>query len=270
MKCGSGSPASSGGHYRGAVRTLVGLLLVLTGSFLTIIGLLGAIGTGITLRVLPGRKVVDIAALPARSGSAGPAAGPERVVVRGIAAAGPGGTFTAPLSGAECVWYLVTQTAVEGERRSTVDRYAPQPFTLRDAAGTGVLVGPTCPALEQIAPSFRETREDPHPWFDEAPDAAGAVEVFEFVLAAGADVIASGDLAAAPDGSAALAGNVSLSSGGDEAAAGDPARRALHRNLAMALAGFLLIVVGALILSTVDEDDFDDEPLSPPGFVSPQ
>jgi hypothetical protein len=63
---------------------------------------------------------------------------------------------------------------------------------------------------------------------------------------------------------------VALSAGGDEAAAGDPARRTLPRSLAMAVAGIALIVLGAVTLSFVDEDDFDDNPNQHPGFETPQ
>lgn len=247
------------------VRTLIGLPLVLTGSFLAIIGLLGAIGTGLTLKVLPGRKVVDIAGLPA-AGSDSPS---DRVVVRGTVAAGPGGTYRSPLSDTECAWYLVTQSVLADGERATVDRYPPQPFALRDARGESVLVGPHCPALEQIPPTFRETRADPHPWFDEAPALTGEVEVLEFVLAAGADLLAAGDLGPAVDGSRTLTGEVSLSAGGDAAAAGDPGRRTIRRDISLAVAGLVLLGVGSLLLSVIDESDFDenDHPLSPTAII---
>ena len=253
------------------MRTLIGLLSVLTGSFFAIIGLLGAMGSALTLKLLPGRGVERISELRARSArSASSKFGPPRVVVRGTVAAGPGGTYRAPLSDAECVWYLATQTVVEGGRRATVDRFAPMPFALRDAEGHRVLVGPDCPALEQLPPSYRETRTEPHPWFDEAPGLSGGVEVFEFLLTEGSDLLAAGDLGTSPDGEPALGGEVTLSAGGDAAAAGDPVRRKLPRDLMMAVAGIVLIVMGAVVLSYVDEDDFDDDQQIRPGFVTPQ
>ncbi len=260
-------------HYGGRVRTLIGLVSVLCGSFLAIIGLLGAMGSALTLKLLPGRGVEDIATLPARSArSAGSKYGPARVVVRGTVAPGPGGTYRAPLSDQECVWYLATQTVASGGRRATVDRFAPLPFSLSDAEGHQVLIGPNCPALEQIAPSFRESRPDPHPWFDEAPDLTGdgspTIEVFEFLLTEGADLLAAGDLGMNPQGDPVLGGDVTLSAGGDDAAAGDPAGRRLPRNLGIAFAGLALIVLGAVTLSYVDEDDFDKD--VPPGFSTPQ
>lgn len=257
------------------MRTLIGLLSVLTGSFLAIIGLLGAMGSALTLKLLPGRGVEEIAALPARSArSASSKFGPPRVVVRGAVAPGPGGTYRAPLSDQECVWYLATQTVVDGARRATVDRFAPMPFALRDTDGHSVLVGPECPALEQLAPSFRERRSEPHPWFDEAPTLpggpAGEVEVFEFLLTEGSDLLAAGDLGTTAAGEPALAGDVTLSAGGDAAASGDPARRKLPRDLVMAFAGLALIIMGAVVLSYVDEGDFDDDQQIRPGFVTPQ
>lgn len=262
-------------HYVGAMKTLIGLLSVLTGSFLAIIGLLGAMGSALTLKLLPGRGVEEIAKLPERSAkSAGSKYGAPRVVVRGTVAPGPGGTYRSPLSDQECVWYLATQTVADGGRRATVDRFAPLPFTLSDAQGRQVLVGPHCPALEQLAPSFRESRTDPHPWFDEAPELAGAsppaVEVYEFVLTAGSDLLAAGDLGMNPQGEPVLGGEVTLSAGGDAAAAGDPAKRRLPRDLGMAAAGLALIVLGAVTLSYVDEDDFDNDQPVPPGFSTPQ
>jgi hypothetical protein len=263
----------SAAHYGGGVKTLIGLLSVLVGSFLAIIGLLGAMGSALTLKLLPGRRVETIANLPARaSGAKTSKYGAPRVVVRGTVGAGPGGTYRAPLSDQECVWYLATQTATAGGRRMAVDHFAPAPFVLRDEAGNSVLVGPECPALEQIAPSFRERRTGPHPWFT---DTAGLgadvdVEVFEFLLTEGADLLAAGDLHTAADGQPTLDGSVALSAGGDEAAAGDPARRTLPRSLAMAVAGIALIVLGAVTLSFVDEDDFDDNPNQHPGFETPQ
>lgn len=255
------------------MKTLIGLLCVLTGSFLAIIGLLGAMGSALTLKLLPGRRVETISNLPERSARSRSAKyGRPRVVVRGTAGAGPGGTFQAPLSGQDCVWYLTTQTARAGGRRVAVDRYAPAPFALRDAEGNTVLVGPQCPALEQIAPAFREKRSGPHPWFGSGATlgADDPVEVFEFVLTEGTDVLAAGDLATGADGRLALEGSVALSAGGDEAAAGDPARRTLPRSLGMAVAGIVLIVMGAVVLSFVDEDDFDDNPDQHPGFATPQ
>ena len=253
------------------MRTLIGLLSVLTGSFLAIIGLLGAMGSALTLKLLPGRGVEEIAALPGRSArSATSRFGPPRVVVRGAVAPGPGGTYRAPLSDQECVWYLATQTVVDGGRRATVDRFAPMPFALLDGEGHSVLVGPECPALEQVAPSFREKRAEPHPWFDEAPTLSGEVEVFEFLLTEGSDLLAAGDLGLTPAGEPALAGDVTLSAGGDAAAAGDPARRKLPRDLVMAFAGLALIIMGAVVLSYVDEGDFDEDQQIRPGFVTPQ
>ena len=261
------------------MKTLIGLLSVLTGSFLAIIGLLGAMGATLTLKLLPGRRVVEIATLPERvtarsARAADPQTLPDRVVVRGIVGPGPGGTFRAPLSDQECVWYLVTQTAADGPRRATVDRYAPAPFALRDAEGRAVLVGPACPGLEQIAPSFREIRPEPHPWFDEAPqlgaEGPAEVEVFEFVLTEGADLVAAGDLAEGADGAPALGGDVTLSGGGDAAAAGDPARKTLPRNLGLATAGIALVVMGAVVLSLVDESDYQEKPNQHPGFATPQ
>ncbi len=258
------------------MRTLIGLLSVLTGSFLAIIGLLGAMGSALTLKLLPGRGVEEIAKLPERAArSAKSKYGAPRVVVRGTVAAGPDGLYRAPLSESECVWFLATQTVSANGRRATVDRYAPAPFALQDAEGNRVLIGPECPALEQIAPSFRETRAESHPWFDESPqlpgtNTAGEIDVFEFVLTEGSDLLAAGDLTQTPDGTPALAGEVTLSAGGDAAASGDPARRRLPRDVAMAVAGIALCVMGAIILSYVDEDDFAPDRNIRPGFVTPQ
>jgi hypothetical protein len=221
---------------------LAGLILVLTGSFLAIIGTLGAIGAGLQLRLLPGRTVTSVDKL--RTTAPG-----RRVVVRGTVAAGPAGTLHAPLSGRECVWYLASQSAVDGERRDTVERFPAEPFTLVDREGRRVLVGPRCPALEQIAPSWRAGRPDGHPWFDRAPDAPGEVEVLEFVLTGGEDLLAAGDLATASDGMPALSGEVALSAGGDAAALGDPAARTWRRDLRLAFAGFVLIATGSILLS---------------------
>ncbi|MGQ0630930.1 MAG: hypothetical protein ACT4P1_07795 [Sporichthyaceae bacterium] len=269
---------------------LLGLLLVLTGSFLAIVGSMGAIGSGFTLRLLPGRKVSAIAGLDGgpyyspdvEDGAAAdgaPAKAATRVVVRGRAGIGPGGTYTAPLSGQECVWYLASQTAVvDGERR-TVDRFSAEPFTLRDSAGAVVLVGPACPGLDQIPPVFRERRTDPHPWFDAAPtgavgtDADGtdnAIEVFEFVVTADTDLLASGDLGANSDGTPALTGELTLSAGGDAVAAGDPARRNLRRDLILLGAGAALIGAGSLILGFADQDDYLQDVPQRPGLVSPR
>lgn len=262
-----------GPHYGGGVKTLIGLLSVLTGSFLAIIGLLGAMGSALTMKLLPGRRVETIANLPERSAKAKSSKyGQPRVVVRGTVSAGPGGTFRSPLSDQECVWYLATQTAASQGRRVAVDQFAPAPFLLADGDGNTVLVGPECPALEQIAPTFREKRTGPHPLFAETEGLGADVpfEVFEFVLAEGADVLAAGDLATASDGTLSLGGAVALSAAGDAAAEGDPAGKTLPRNLAMAVAGIVLIVMGALVLSYVDEDDFDDNPNQRPGFATPQ
>jgi hypothetical protein len=226
------------------VLVLGGLVCVLTGSFLAIIGMLGAVGAGLQLRLLPGRAPVSINSLAAAEAKPG-----SRVVVRGTVAAGPGGTQPAPLSGRSCVWYLASQSAVADGQRPTVDRYSAQPFALVDAAGRRVLVGPVCPALEQIPPSFRADGPDPHPWFDEAPAAAGEVQVLEFSLTGGEDLLAAGELAASADGTPVLGGEVTLSGGGDAAAFGDPARRTWRRDLMLAGAGVVLIAAGSLMLS---------------------
>lgn len=265
---------------------LLGLLLVLTGSFLAIVGSMGAIGSGFTLRLLPGRKVTAITGLEAglyyspdvdgdgARVDVAPAKAATRVVVRGRAGTGPGGTYIAPLSGQECVWYLASQTAVVDGERMTVDRFSAEPFTLRDAAGAVVLVGPACPGLDQIAPVFRETRTDPHPWFDAAPTSAAgpdhAIEVFEFVVIADADLLASGDLGASGDGRPVLTGELTLSAGGDAAAAGDPARRNLRRDLILLGAGAALIGAGSLLLGFADQDDYLQDVPQRPGLVSPE
>jgi hypothetical protein len=227
------------------VVVLAGLLLVLAGSFLAIIGTLGAIGAGVQMRLLPGRTVIPFEKLP-RSARG------RRVVVRGTVAAGPGGTVRAPLSGRECVWYLASQSATDGTRRDTVETFSAQPFALVDLGGRRVLVGPRCPALEQIAPSWRAGRQDGHPWFERAPETVGEVEVLEFVLVGGEDLLAAGDVGTTIDGSAVLAGEVALSAGGDVAALGDPAGRTWRRDLRLALAGFVLIAGGAVLLSVAD------------------
>jgi hypothetical protein len=226
------------------VLVLAGLVCVLTGSFLAIIGMLGAVGAGLQMRLLPGRKPVDmdsVAPAEAKPGS--------RVVVRGTVVAGPGGVLRAPLSGTACVWYLASQSAVADGERSTVDRYSPAPFALQDAAGRRVLVGPVCPALEQIAPSYRMEADAPHPWFDEAPTTVGSVQVLEFSLAGGEDLLAAGEVGSAPDGTPTLGGEVTLSGGGDAAALGDPAQHTFQRDLLLAGAGLALIALGSLCLS---------------------
>jgi hypothetical protein len=226
------------------VLVLAGLIFVLTGSFLAIIGLLGAVGSGLQLKLLPGRTPVTIDSLAPAEAKPG-----SRVVVRGTVAAGPGGTLHAPLSGADCVWYLASQSSITDGARSTVERYSAQPFELRDATGRRVLVGPVCPALEQIPPTYRTETEEPHPWFDESPAGAGAVQVFEFSLAGGEDLLAAGELGATPDGTPTLGGEVTLSGGGDAAALGDPAQRSFRRDLIVAGAGVALVSVGSLFLS---------------------
>ncbi|MGQ0626064.1 MAG: hypothetical protein ACT4PP_15630, partial [Sporichthyaceae bacterium] len=242
-----------------------------TGSFLALVGFMGALGAGLTLRLLPGRKLTSIALLTDPDSGAPPA---NRVVVRGTAAPGPGGIYRAPLSGRECVWSLATQTALVDGQRSSVDRFPAEPFTLRGEGGDLVLVGPACPGLDQIAPVFREVRNDPHPWFDAAPAVpAGAphsIEVYEFVVTAGSDLLASGDRGPAHDGTPALTGELTLSAGGDVAAAGDPARRNLRRDLILAGAGAFLIGAGSLILGVVDSEDYIQDAPQQPGLVSPE
>ncbi|MGQ0844307.1 MAG: hypothetical protein ACT4QF_09230 [Sporichthyaceae bacterium] len=234
---------------------LVGIVLVLSGSFLAIIGLVGAIGSGLQLKLLPGRSLLPIAALPGAKRRVG-----ERVVIRGAVAAGPGATVRAPLSGVECVWYLTTQTADNGQRVNTIERYSPQPFVLQ-ADGASALVGPTCPALEQIKPVFRETRPDPHPWFDEAPDLPGEIHVYEFVLTGGEDLLAAGELSLA-GGTPALTGPVTLSAGGDAAALGDPVRSVWQRDLRLAVLGAVLIAAGSGIISVADKGENENYPRS--------
>jgi hypothetical protein len=226
------------------VLVLAGLVFVLTGSFLAIIGMLGAGGSGLQLKLLPGRAPVTIDSLAPADAKPG-----SRVVVRGTVSAGPGGTLRAPLSGADCVWYLASQSAVADGARSTVERYSAEPFELRDATGRRVLVGPVCPALEQLPPTYRTDSDLPHPWFDEAPATPGTVQVFEFSLAGGEDLLAAGELGSAPDGTPTLGGEVTLSGGGDAAALGDPAHRTFHRDLVVAGAGVALIALGSLFLS---------------------
>lgn len=228
---------------------LAGLILVLTGSFLAIIGTLGAVGTGIYLKVLPGRGVEAIGAVQ-RSKKFG-----RRTVVRGKVEPGPGGTLRAPLSGRDCVWYLATQSAGDGAARATVDRYSTTPFTLADGAGYRLLVGPHCPALEQIAPSWREVRTDGHPWFAEAPGATGEVQVLEFILTGGEDLVAAGEVTATAEGGSALGGEVALSAGGDAAALGDPAGRTFQRDLRLAVGGLALIIAGSLCMNASAHPD---------------
>lgn len=242
---------------------LVGIVLVLGGAFLAIIGLLGAIGSGLQLKLLPGRSVLEIGVLPEAKRRVG-----ERVVVRGTVAAGPGGTFRAPLSGQECVWYLTTQTADNGERVNTVERYSPEPFVLRAPDGATALIGPKCPALEQIRPVFRETRTDPHPWFDEAPDLPGEIHVYEFVLTGDEDLIAAGVLNL--DGAGpTLTGEVTLSAGGDAAALGDPANTIWRRDLRLAVLGLALIAAGSLIISVADKGENENYPRSSAAPLNP-
>jgi hypothetical protein len=227
------------GGYGEGVLVLLGLVLVLAGTFLAILGTLGAIGASLRAYPLPGRRVTPIPKL-------GGAPTGRRVVVRGRSAAGPGGGYAAPLSGTACVWYLASQTSVRDGRRQTVDRFPAEPFALVDSAGARVLVGPRCPALEQIAPSAREVRSQPHPWFDEAVN-GDEVEVFEFVVAEGTELVASGELSRSADGSPHLGGEVALSAA-PEAAAGDPARARLRRDMVSAFGGWALVIAGALIL----------------------
>jgi hypothetical protein len=234
------------------------MLLVLFGSFLAIIGLLGAVGSGLQLKLLPGRELMEIGKLPTAKRRAG-----ERVVVRGTVAAGPGGTTRAPLSGLECVWHLTTQTADDGTRVNTVERYSSAPFVLHAPDGPSVLVGPQCPALEQIAPVYRETRTEPHPWFDEAPDLPGEIHVYEFVLTGGEDLLAAGELRLEEGTSPALAGPVTLSAGGDAAALGDPVRSLWRRDLRLAVAGLVLIALGSVIIGVAPDGETrrDDQPV---------
>jgi hypothetical protein len=229
----------SNSRYRGGVLVLLGLILVLTGAFLAILGTLGAIGASLRGSVGPGRTVTPITKL--RRAGLG-----QRVVVQGTAAAGPAGGYTAPLSGTACVWYLASQTAARDGDRQTVDRFPPEPFTLVDPEGARVLVGPRCPALEQIRPSAREVRSSAHPWFDEGVSGP-EVEVYEFAVPGGTALVASGELAVADDGTPHVTGEVALSAA-EQAAAGDPGRRAFRRDLFRALTGWLLIFAGALIL----------------------
>ena len=226
----------------------LGTVLVLAGTFLGLIFTLSAVGSGIQVHVLPGRRVTAVAKLGTTGG---------RVVVQGRAEAGPAGTYQAPLSGAECVWYLASRSrvaaAVGGDDagRSTVDRYPDQPFTLVDPAGNRVLVGPRCPALEQIPPSFRSVGEGDHPWFGAAAEAsaddAESVEVYEFVVTAGTALVAAGDLTRTADGTPHLDGDVVLSAL-PAAAEGDPARARFRRDVIRAVIGWALVILGALLL----------------------
>jgi hypothetical protein len=225
--------------YGEGVLVLLGLVLVLTGAFLAILGTLGAIGASLRGYAGPGRAVTPIAKLPGAEPG-------QRVVVAGMTAAGPGGPYAEPLSGKACVWYLASQTAVRDGERQTVDRFPAEPFALVDAAGGRVLVGPRCPALEQVAPTVREVRAEPHPWFDEQVS-GDEVEVFEFLLEEGTRLVASGELASAADGTPAVTSDVALSA--DPAMfAGDPARRAIRRDVVRAFGGWGLVLAGALIL----------------------
>jgi len=221
------------------VLVLLGLILVLTGAFLAIMGTAAAIGVSLRGSALPGRGLTEIPKLAKATTG-------RRVVVRGRAAAGPGGESPAPLSGTPCVWYLASQSVVREGERETVERFSAEPFALVDASGARVLVGPRCPALEQIAPSAREVRSSPHPWFDE-PVSGDEVEVYEFVVATGAELVASGELARAADGTSHVAGEVVLSAA-PEAAAGDAARAGVRRDLVRAFGGWALVLAGALIL----------------------
>jgi hypothetical protein len=221
------------------VLVLLGLILVLTGAFLAILGTVGAIGASLRGRALPGRGVTSIRKLPrATLGS--------RVVVAGKAAAGPGGEYQAPLSGTACVWWLASQSVARDGERETVERFSAEPFALVDGSGARVRVGPRCPALEQIPPSAREVRSQPHPWFDEAVS-GDRVEVFEFAVTSGTSLAASGQLARAADGTPHVTGEVALSAAPD-AAAGDPARREVRRDVVRAFGGWAMVLAGALIL----------------------
>jgi len=218
------------------VLTLLGIVLVVTGALLAIIGTLGAIGSSLQVRTVPGRVVQPTKELGGVHG---------RAMVHGRAAAGPGGVYPAPLSGRPCVWYLASQSAVRGEERQTQDRFAPQPFVIEDDTGR-VLVGPRCPALEQITPSYRSQTQ--HPWFGVTATAeAERFEVFEFIVPADTALTASGEVLLDTDGPPRLGGDVVLSLA-RRAAQGDPARFKLRRDLTLAFAGALLVVLGALAL----------------------
>lgn len=218
---------------------LLGMVLVLVGAFLAIIGTLSVIGASLRGYAEPGRAVTPIPKL------AGMRRG-ERVVVRGRTAAGPGGSYQAPLSGDACVWYLTTQSAVRDGERETVDRFSAEPFALVDESGARVLVGPRCPALEQIAPVLREVRPQSHPWFDE-PVHGDQVQVYEFTVAEGRRLVASGELTAAADGTPHVSGDVALSAA-EDAGLGDPARARVRRSVVQACGGWALVLAGALIL----------------------
>jgi hypothetical protein len=221
------------------VLVLLGIVLVLTGAFLAILGTLSAIGASLRGYAGPGRGVTPIRKL------AGVGAG-RRVVVRGRTAAGPGGAYAAPLTGESCVWYLASQSAVRDGVRQTVDRFPAEPFALEDTEGARVLVGPQCPALEQIAPILREVRQQPHPWFDETVS-GDEVQVYEFTLAEGRQLVASGELVTAADGTPHVSGEVALSAA-ESAAQGDPARARVRRDVVRAFGGWALVLAGALIL----------------------
>ncbi len=242
---------------------LLGIVLVLFGSFLAIIGLLGAIGSGLQLKLLPGRELMELAALPEAKRREG-----QRIVVRGAVAAGPGGTVTAPLSGLECVWYLTTQTADDGKRVATIERYSPGPFALQGADGASALIGPQCPALEQIAPVYRETRTESHPWFDEAPDLPGEISVYEFVLTGGEDLLAAGRLNLTEGAPPSLEGPVTLSASGDAAALGDPVRTVWRRDLRLAVIGVVVITIGSLIIAVAPKGANENYPRASVGQVS--
>lgn len=241
---------------------LVGILLVLLGSFLSIVGLLGAIGSGLQLTLLPGRTVLEIGGLPGAKRRSG-----QRVVIRGTVVPGPGGTVRAPLSGLECVWYLTTQTADDGQRVATVERYSPAPFALQ-SAGAIALIGPQCPALEQIKPVYRDARAEPHPWFDQAPDLPGEIGVYEFVLTGGEDLLAAGVLRL--DGpTPALEGPVTLSAGGDAAALGDPVGTVWRRDLRLAAAGLVLIAAGSGIIAVAPKGENENYPRASMNVLRP-
>jgi hypothetical protein len=89
-------------------------------------------------------------------------------------------------------------------------------------------------------------RSQPHPWFDETVSGP-EVEVYEFTLPEGTELVASGELTSAADGSPHVAGEVVLSAS-PEAAVGDPARAALRRDVVRAFGGWALVLAGALIL----------------------
>jgi hypothetical protein len=210
------------------VVTLLGIVLVLSGAFLGIIGTLGAVGASLQLSVVPGRAPRPVKNLGEVSG---------RAMVHGRAAAGPGGVYTAPLSGTPCVWYLASESTVRGDDRQTEESFSPEPFVLDDGTGR-VLVGPRCPALEQLAPSYRDVREE---------EQTGRVEVYEFVIAAETAVTASGEVTLDTHDQPRIGGEVVLSVD-VAAAAGDPARYKLRRDITLAFGGWVLAFLGALVL----------------------